>query len=113
MHAIPELGFELERTRAFLANALSEISVDVDPNRYGRSGLVAVINGEHPGPTVMVRADMDALPIEEISARPWKSRISGNSHACGHDGPMAIGLSVARSLIGRKHQLPGNVVFCF
>jgi len=113
LHRIPELGFELPRTRATLVAALQLIGADIDPKSYGRSGLLATITGARPGPTFLVRADMDALPIEERSHHAWRSEIAGNSHACGHDGHMAVALSVARSLSESRDRFAGTAVFCF
>lgn len=113
LHRIPELGFDLPRTRAFVAEALKKLDFGLDKRAYGHSGLVASIEGPEPGPTVMLRADMDALPIEEVADREGRSTIPGNSHACAHDGHMAIALTVARILARQRQSLPGRIVLCF
>ncbi|MCP3473519.1 M20 family metallopeptidase [Bradyrhizobium sp. CCGUVB1N3] len=113
LHRIPELGFDLPRTRAFVAEALTKLDFNVDERAYGQSGLVASIEGPEPGPTIMLRADMDALPIEEVADREGRSTIPGNSHACGHDGHMAIALTVGRILARQRQSLAGRLVLCF
>ncbi|QOZ36498.1 amidohydrolase [Bradyrhizobium sp. CCBAU 53421] len=113
LHQIPELGFDLPRTRAFVAEALLGLDCTIDERPYGQSGLVASIEGAKPGATIMLRADMDALPIEEIAGREGRSTIPGNSHACGHDGHMAIALTVARIIARHKASMAGRLVLCF
>ena len=113
LHRFPELGFDLPLTRALLARHVLAIGLQPDPKAYGQSGLVVRVDGKYPGPTRMIRADMDGLPIQEASTREWRSEISGQSHACGHDGHMAVALLVARELLRRASELTGSVVFCF
>lgn len=113
LHRIPELGFELPRTRQAVLDGLAEAGVLVDPKPYGRCGVVAVVEGDRPGPTTLLRADMDALPIPEVSGRSWGSTIDGNSHACGHDGHMAVMLAVAKTLQSKRRSFSGRAVFCF
>ena len=98
LHSIPELDFDLHETAAFVAERLREIGVDEIHEGIARTGIVALIRGRAPGPVVGLRADMDALPIEEAGGAPWKSQRPGKMHACGHDGHTAILLGAARYL---------------
>jgi hippurate hydrolase len=98
LHAIPELGFDLPRTAAFVAGRLREIGVDAIHEGIATTGIVALVRGRGDGPVVGLRADMDALPIEEAGNVPWRSRHPGRMHACGHDGHTAMLLGAARYL---------------
>lgn len=111
-HAHPELGFQEERTARIVAERLRALGLDVREG-VGRTGVVGLLHGAKPGPCVLVRADMDALPIEEQNGWEWKSTRRGTMHACGHDAHTAIGLSVARVLAGRREELAGSVKFMF
>ncbi|PQV65396.1 amidohydrolase [Abditibacterium utsteinense] len=111
-HAHPELGFEEVRTARIVAQRLRDLGLEVTEN-VGQTGVVALLRGGKPGPCVLVRADMDALPIEEENAWQWKSKNAGKMHACGHDAHTAIGLSVARILTQEKDDLAGTVKFMF
>lgn len=111
-HAHPELGFEVERTAGIVARTLGELGCEVRTG-IGRSGVVSLITGGKPGPTVMLRADMDALPIQEISDAPYVSQVPGVMHACGHDGHVAIGLGAATLLARHAADLPGQVLLVF
>jgi hippurate hydrolase len=97
LHTIPELDFDLYDTAAF-ATRLRAFGVDEIHEGIARTGIVALVRGRAPGPTVALRADMDALPIEEAGDRPWRSTRPGAMHACGHDGHTAILLGAARYL---------------
>lgn len=98
MHRRPELGFDLPWTAAFVAARLREFGVDEVHEGIARSGLVAIVRGREAGPTVGLRADMDALPIEEATGAPHASEHGGRMHACGHDGHTAMLLGAARYL---------------
>ena len=111
-HAHPELGFEEVRTASIVAQRLRDLGLEVREN-VGKTGVVALLKGAKPGPCVLVRADMDALPIDEINAWEWKSAQKGKMHACGHDAHTAIGLSVARILTSERENLAGSVKFMF
>jgi amidohydrolase len=111
-HANPELGLEEHETAAYVAARLRSLGIEVTTG-VGGTGVKGVIRGGTPGRTVMLRADMDALPIQEESDKPYKSTRPGVMHACGHDGHTAILLAVARVLSERRDALPGNVVLCF
>jgi amidohydrolase len=96
-HEHPELGYEETRTAGIVAARLRELGLEVREG-VGGTGVVATLsNGE--GPTILVRADMDALPIEEQNGWEWRSSSPGKMHACGHDCHTAIGLTVARLLV--------------
>src|SRR4051794_35652440 len=94
LHAHPELGFEEHETAAYVAERLRSLGIETRTG-VGRTGVVGVIRGGSPGKTVMLRADMDALPVQEEGDKPYKSTRPGVMHACGHDGHTAILLSVA------------------
>ncbi|HEX8464007.1 MAG TPA: M20 family metallopeptidase [Abditibacterium sp.] len=111
-HAHPELGFEEVRTAGIVAQRLRDLGLEVREN-VGKTGVVGLLKGAKDGPCVLVRADMDALPIREENSWEWKSEASGKMHACGHDAHTAIGLSVARLLTADRDQLAGSVKFMF
>ena len=111
VHAHPELGFEETRTAALAAERLRALGYEVTTG-VGKTGVVALKAGRAGGKRcVLLRADMDALPVEEANAVPYRSTHAGKMHACGHDGHVAIGLEVARRLAGLR--LPGSVKFAF
>src|SRR5689334_17166987 len=94
-HQHPELAFQEIRTASIVAQQLSDLGMEVQTG-VGKTGVVAILEGAHDGPTVLVRADMDALPIIEANKVDYISGTSGNMHACGHDGHTAIALGVAK-----------------
>src|SRR3954469_7639513 len=94
LHAQPELGFEEHETAAYVAERLRSLGIETRTG-VGKTGVVGVIRGGSAGKTIMLRADMDALPINEESDKPYKSTMPGVMHACGHDGHTAILLAVA------------------
>jgi amidohydrolase len=112
LHAHPELGFEVQRTAGIVARTLGELGCEVRTG-IGRTGVVGLISGGKPGPTVMLRADMDALPIQEINDAPYTSQVPGVMHACGHDGHVAMGLGAATLLARHAAELPGQVLLVF
>lgn len=112
LHQHPELGFEVQRTAGIVARTLGELGYEVRTG-VGKSGVVGLLHGGKPGPTVMLRADMDALPIQEINDASYASRVPGVMHACGHDGHVAIGLGAATLLARHAAELPGRVLFIF
>lgn len=79
----------------------------------GKSGVVGIVRGAQPGPTIGIRADMDALPIQEENAHAFVSKSPGKMHACGHDGHIAMGLGAAMLLARKRQQLSGTVVLIF
>lgn len=112
LHAHPELGFQERRTAALVADRLTALNLEVRTG-VGTTGVVGLLRGDRPGPTVMLRADMDALPLQEQNEVPYASQVSGVMHACGHDGHTAILLGAAHVLAARRAQLAGNVKFVF
>ncbi len=112
LHTIPELDFDLFETAAFVAERLREIGVDEIHEGIAKTGIVALIHGSAPGPTIGLRADMDALPIEEAGDAPWRSQRPGRMHACGHDGHTTILLGAARYLAETRN-FAGTVALIF
>ena len=112
LHEYPEIGFDLDRTLAFLRAELDKMGVEYT-EKYGRSSLVATINPEKTGFTIGIRADMDALPITERNDVPFKSKIDGQMHACGHDAHTAMALDACRRLAEMRDSLACRVKFIF
>jgi amidohydrolase len=112
LHAHPELGFKEVRTSGVVAARLRELGIEVH-ERIAQTGVLGVIKGKHSGKTIMLRADMDALPIRELNEAPYRSTNEGIMHACGHDGHVAILLGTAKMLIERRNEIHGTVVLCF
>jgi amidohydrolase len=111
-HRYPELGFNEFRTAGVVARELNGLGLEVSTG-IGKTGVVALLEGARPGPVVLARFDMDALPIEEQTAAGYASQNPGVMHACGHDGHTAIGLTVARILEAHREDLAGTVKFVF
>jgi amidohydrolase len=111
-HQHPELGFEETRTARLIAAYLQELGLEVQTG-IGQTGVVATLEGPGPGPTLMLRFDMDALPVEEGNDVHYRSRYPGRMHACGHDGHMAIGLGVATLMVRHQERLAGRIKFVF
>ena len=113
LHANPELLYDVENTAAFVAAKLAEFGVDEIVTGIGRTGVVGVIKGRGTSTRAIgLRADMDALPLDEISGKPWSSRVPGLMHACGHDGHTAMLLGAARYLAETRN-FNGRVVVIF
>lgn len=112
IHQNPELGYEEKETSRLVAQVLSELGLAVQTGIAG-TGVVALLEGAKPGRTILLRADMDALPISEKTNLPFSSRIQGKMHACGHDIHTATLLGVAKVLVKCKAQLHGKVKFVF
>ncbi len=114
LHEIPELAFEERETARYLDKALCALGLSARSGVAG-TGLVVELPGGGEGSTVLLRSDMDGLPIEEAAAHAPRSRHAGRMHACGHDGHMAIGLGVAEALVRGlgEEQLPGRIVLLF
>jgi amidohydrolase len=111
-HIHPELGFREIRTGAIVAKELEALGMEVTKG-VGKTGVVGLLEGTKPGPTLLLRFDMDALPIIEQTGAEYASQNQGVMHACGHDGHTAIGLTVAKILNAHRDQLAGTVKFCF
>jgi amidohydrolase len=113
LHRHPELGFEEHRTAEFVAGHLDRLGLEVRTG-VGVTGVVGLLRAtKSQGPAVLLRADMDALPIQEVGGREYGSSIDGCMHACGHDGHMAMMLGAATLLVSRREALPRDVLFCF
>jgi amidohydrolase len=112
-HSHPELSMEEHETAAFIERELRGFGFDAIRSGVGKTGVLATLAGGLPGPVTLLRADMDALPVEELNDVPYRSCNRGVMHACGHDAHMAILLGAARTLFERKDDVPGSVVFCF
>lgn len=110
LHQHPELSFEEVETPKLIAHFHEKLGHEVRTNVGGR-GVVATLKGGKPGPTVALRADFDALPIQEENEFSFKSKVDGVMHACGHDGHTAALLGLAKALNRMKDELEGNVVF--
>jgi amidohydrolase len=111
-HRHPELGFQEFRTAGIVVRELQNLGLEVTSG-IAKTGVVAMIDGDFPGPTVLVRFDMDALPVIEDTGVDYASETSGVMHACGHDGHVAVGLTVARLLNQDKSSLHGRVKMMF
>jgi len=112
IHRQPELGLHLPHTQAAVLQALDGLGLSI---RKGErlTSVVAVLEGGRPGPSILLRADMDALPVREETGLDYASRIDGVMHACGHDAHVAMLVGAARLLARRREQLSGRVVFMF
>lgn len=112
-HMHPELSNREERTSRVVAERLRALGFANVKTGVARHGVVAILEGGRPGPVVAVRADMDALPVDETMDVPYKSRNKGVKHACGHDIHMAVQLGVAEVLTKLRAEVPGTVKFIF
>ena len=112
LHENPELGFEEVATAQYIADYLAGLGLEVT-RQVAKTGVVALIRGVQPGKTVAIRADMDALPIQELNEVPYKSKHPGKMHACGHDAHVAAAIGAARILWELRDQINGNVKFIF
>jgi amidohydrolase len=111
-HTHPEIGFNEVRTSGIVAQRLRQLGLEVQAG-VGRTGVIGILRGGKPGPVVLLRADMDALPITEENHWEWKSGSPGLMHACGHDAHTSILLTAARLLAAEKDELPGTIKFMF
>lgn len=112
-HMHPELSNREERTSRVIAEKLKALGFDEVKTGIGRNGVVGLLKGKLPGPVVAVRADMDALPIQETIDVPYKSKNDGVKHACGHDVHMTVQLGVAEVLSRMRDRIRGTVKFIF
>ena len=111
-HRHPELAFEELRTAGIVADELGQLGLEVQTG-VGKTGVIGILEGAGDGPTLLYRADMDALPIEEENSADYASSESGKMHACGHDGHTAIALGIAKLLSNHRRRLNGRVKFVF
>src|SRR6266404_7119309 len=105
-HRHPELSHQERRTAEIIAERLHAAKLDVR-TAVGGTGVVGVLHGDRPGPTIAWRADIDALPLTERLEAPFTSGQSGVMHACGHDGHTAVAIELADILAGRRAEMPG------
>src|SRR6266705_2634306 len=112
IHRHPELGLTLPRTQGAVLDALDGLDLDVQTGQRTTS-VVARLAGARPGPTILPRADMDALPMPEETGLPFASEVNGAMHACGHDAHTAMLVGAARLLARRRQTLAGSVLFMF
>lgn len=112
-HIRPELSNREERTSRVVAERLRELKFDEVKTNVARHGVVGILRGGRPGATIAVRADMDALPINETMNVPYRSQNAGVKHACGHDVHTSVELGVAEILSSMRAQIPGTIKFIF
>lgn len=112
IHKNPELGFEEFKTSRLVSQYLKNLDIDVEEN-VALTGVVGLIKGSKAGKTIMLRADMDALPIQELSDVPYRSVVTNKMHACGHDGHTSILLAVSKILKKFSSEFSGNVKVVF
>src|SRR5512135_746651 len=111
-HRHPELGFQEFRTSGIVAKHLSSLGLEVQTG-VGQTGVVGLLEGSRPGPIVMLRFDMDALPIQELNHTDYVSQTPNVMHACGHDAHTAIGMGIAQLLAQHRDEFKGTVKFVF
>jgi amidohydrolase len=112
LHQWPELSFQEERTAALVSDSLHTLGLEVKTG-IARTGVVGILRGTQGGKTVLLRADMDGLPVTEASGAAYSSQNTGVMHACGHDGHTAILLTAARVLASQRDRIQGTVKFAF
>ena len=112
LHVWPEIGLDLPKTRERVLEALEGLPLDITLHKT-TSGIAAMLTGDKPGPTVMLRGDMDALPMPEDTGLDFSSKVDIVMHACGHDTHVAMLAGAAKMLSERKATLPGRVLFMF
>ena len=112
LHAEPEIGLHLPLTQGKVVDALGGLPLEISRGQ-GLTSVTAVLRGGQPGPTVLLRGDMDALPVTERTGLPFASRVDGAMHACGHDLHTTMLAGAAKLLSARQADLAGNVIFMF
>jgi len=112
IHRHPEIGLALPRTQAAVLEALDGLGLETRAGQRTTS-VIARLTGGKPGPTILLRADMDALPLREATGLPFASEVDGAMHACGHDAHVAMLVGAARVLARRRAELAGSVLFMF
>lgn len=111
-HRFPEIGFQEQRTSKIVAQTLLDLGLEVQTG-IGQTGVIGILEGSKDGPTVLMRFDMDGLPIEESNEVDYVSQNPGVMHACGHDGHMTMGLSLARIMSKYRDKIAGRLKFVF
>jgi amidohydrolase len=111
-HRYPEIGFQEHRTSRIIAQSLQELGLEVQTG-VGQTGVVGLLEGAKPGPVVLMRFDMDALPIQEGTRAEYASLNKGVMHACAHDGHMTMGLTLAKIMSKYRNQMAGTLKFIF
>ncbi|MDE2821729.1 MAG: M20 family metallopeptidase [Chloroflexota bacterium] len=111
-HRHPELAYQEHRTAGIVAEELNNLGLEVQTG-VGKTGVIGILEGANDGPTILYRADMDALPIQEENQAEYVSQAAGVMHACGHDGHTAIALGIAKLLTNHRERLGGRVKFVF
>jgi len=112
LHANPELSFQEAKTASYVAKVLLDLGLEVHERVVDHS-LIGILKGSRPGKCIGVRAELDALPLDEKTALPYASNVSGAMHACGHDIHMAVVLGLAKVLSDNRNNLCGTVVLVF
>ena len=112
LHRWPEVGLDLPKTKDRVLEALDGLPLDITLHTT-TSGIAALLTGDKPGPTVLLRGDMDALPMPEDTGLEYASKVDNVMHACGHDTHVAMLAGAARMLSERKSSIPGRVLFMF
>lgn len=112
LHSTPEVGLDLPRTQEKVLAALDGLPLEITLGR-SLSSVTAVLRGGRPGPAVLLRGDMDALPVTERTGLPFSSQVEGRMHACGHDLHTAMLAGAAHLLSARREELAGDVIFMF
>ncbi|GGA21698.1 M20 metallopeptidase family protein [Paenibacillus physcomitrellae] len=112
LHRHPELSYQEQATSAYIADVLNKAGIE-HKTQVGGHGVVGIIKGSRPGPVVALRADMDALPIQDEKEVEYKSEVPGIMHACGHDGHTAVLLGVAEYFAARREQIQGEIRLLF
>lgn len=112
-HMHPELGFKEFRTSGIVEKYLNDLGIPTERMGKGKTGVVGLIEGAKPGKTILLRADMDALPVEELTGLPYASQTKGVSHACGHDAHTAMLLCASKIINAHKDELAGTVKVVF
>ncbi|WP_188455228.1 amidohydrolase [Virgibacillus oceani] len=110
LHQHPELSFQETETAKYIGDFYEKLGIPYQAN-IGGNGVIATIKGGKPGKTIALRADFDALPIQEENDIPYKSTVDGVMHACGHDGHTAALLALAKAVLSFQQELPGTIVF--
>ena len=112
IHREPELGLDLPKTRAKVLDGLSGLGLEINQS-HATTGVVATLRGGHSGPNILLRGEMDALPMSEDTGLPFASQTPGHMHACGHDAHTSMLASAAHLLSKHKQDIRRNVLFMF